>query len=263
MSVKEIDLSGFKDKGVTLHVAFDAKAPVDPFFIFITNETGDILFYYRKINKANVTINLPVHSDKVLLNIAADHAVKSIIQQPIQIDKIKYKPDARILQTRNYPIEAITTQVLPVISIPLTDEKGNDIRNYDGSYRMMPTDQPARFMPSIGLKQLSQSIMSKMPQPTRVFVMDHEEGHYYYGRPVPPKEVLKIAPLEYQQEFQKQIQEDEEAADNYALHKLINQGYNYSGVFSSLEHFLPDNYISKQRIQKMFNTIQKYNKDLV
>jgi hypothetical protein len=262
MIQKEIDLTGFKDKGVTLYVAFETKGPIDPFYIFISDPTGHDIYYYRQINKPNVMINLPEHSDKVILKVMADHPVQSIIKQPIQITKIKYNPKSNIITPRDYKISDIQTQVLPVISIPQIDNNGERMRNYDGSYIMMPTNQPARFMPSIGLKQLSAAILSKYPQPVRQFVIDHEEGHYYYGRNIPSPDVLQLMPQDMQREYQNQLLEDEEAADDYALHKMINDGYNWSGAFTSLTDYLPDNYISNSRINKMFNTIQKYHKRL-
>ncbi len=259
----EIDLSNFKGKGVTLYIAFDISGTPDPFYIFITNEKGDITYYYRQINSANVTLNLPVHSDKVILNEFADHPVKSVMQRPIQITKIKYTPNKNIVQARNYPIEKIMDQLLPVISIPMMNPDGYPVKRPNGQVIMIPTNQPARFMPSIGLRQYSESVLNKFPQPTRVFVGDHEEGHYFFGRNIPAPHVMKQLPLEVQQMYQKDLLEDEEAADDYALHKLINAGYNFSGAFYSLRDFLPESYISSERMKKMYGTIERINKNLL
>lgn len=242
MNEKLIDLTKWK-KGVTLDVIFDLLGLSDPFLIFITNQDKNMLLYDRVVDTAKVQINLPDHGDMVYLY--SERPVKQILTGPIRIDKLTYKFNTGIITKRAYPFSAIQTEIVPFIP----DENGN------------LTDQPARFLPDTGLKQVSAYAMQDKPQPVVKFILEHEDGHYYYGRPLPAPKYWSNFSQTDQDMIRKMYQEDEEEADKYAVYNLINQGYNASNMLTSLTNYLSDNDSSSQRMIRVFNDIQAQHKN--
>lgn len=244
MVEKLIDLSNFK-KGVTLDVQFDFTGQAKPFLIFITNEAKDLIFYYRFFDKNRLSINLPEHTEKIYLY--SDKPILQILTRKLQPYQLPYKYNEAIITKRPYKFEDIRTELVDFIPDPKTG---------------LPSNQPARFLPDSGLKQISLSVFKRLPQPTRKFINEHENGHYYYGRPLPPQVYWNKFTPEQQKEFARIYQEDEEEADRYAVYKCINEGYNFSGAFSSVADFLSDSEMSRKRIEKVLNTIKQEHKNL-
>lgn len=242
MFEKQIDLSTWKG-GVTLNVLFDVTGSVAPFLVFITNPDRSVIFYYRVIDKQMVEINLPEHPDQVIL--FSGHPIKQVLIGDIRITHLDYRFNTDIITPRNYAFSEIQTQVVPFIPGP------------DGR----PSMQPARFLPSEGIKQLSAMVMERMPQPVRVFINEHENGHYFYGRPTPVPEIMAMLSPAEQAYYDGIAQQDEEEADRYAVYKVINDGYNFSNALNAVTDFLSDNYVSKARMEKVFNTIQAEHKN--
>jgi len=250
MNSKTIDLSNFK-KGVTLDVDFGFANKVNPFLIFITDPGEEIMYYYRKVDRSKISINLPEHTDQVTIY-SEKYPVKTVLISPLRICKMKYCFNNGIVQQRPYSFNEIKEELLPVIAAP---------KFYNGQIVGYSYDQPARFLPSAGLIQYNAKVLSTFPQPTRMFIRGHEKGHYYYGRPVPPPSVLqRLSPAE-QDHWKKISEEDEREADRYALYSVTNDGYNFSGSLESLTDFLSDNYISKERMKYLYNIINQEHKN--
>ncbi len=250
MTEYSIDLTG-KKKGVTLSVDFGFKGEVTPFLVFITDSIGGQMYYYRQVNKGQVSINLPVHSDRINLYSSA-YKPKSVLICPLKIYKMDYHFNSPIVQKRPYKFEEIREEYLSFI--PMT-------QNINGHIFQLPSDQPARFLPSTGLTQFSNSVFEKIPQPVVEFIKRHEKGHYYYGRPLPNQELWKFFTLPEQAQMQQTMLEDEEEADRYSLYSMINDGYNFSGALNSLTDFLSDNYLSKERMKKLYSIISQEHKN--
>lgn len=229
-----IDLSG--KKGVTIHVLFKNIQPL--FFISVTDPSGKIFFYKRQFDKHKLQFNLPVHPEKVVLNVAGADIEKYIVA-PIKKLSFKYDHNRNLVQTRNYDVSQIKRQTLPYF----LDDQGK------------LNNSPARFFPHYGVLQYNASIMPHLPQPVAAFVAMHENGHYYYGRPLPKQ----IHPSQ-KAYYENQLKEDEQEADRFALYQFINQGYNFSGAFQSLADHLSESYISKERIAKLADEIKKMHK---
>lgn len=244
MIEKQIDLSNWPN-GVTLDVVFDAGSPVTPFMIFVTALDKKIMLYYRTVNKANVSINLPKHPDQVIL--MTERPIVSILTGPLRKTPLKYNFNTDIITPRPYPISQIRTEYLNFIPDPETG---------------LPSDQPARFSPSIGLKQLATGVLNKFPQQVVDFIDEHENGHYYYGRPLPPVDMWRHFSPQVQKALHDAYEEDEYEADRYAMYQLMNKGYNFSNVFNAVNDFLGDNPISRTRIQKMKENIMNEHRNL-
>ncbi len=243
---KVIDLSG--KKGVTIY--FKLKNVVRPFFIRITGENGQGIFYYRKFDKRDLQVNLPVHPDRILVSVQGAEIDQYLVSD-LKKQNIPYKYNERILVKRPYSVEQITTRTLPIFQRPEYDNQGN-------VKRMLLDISPARFLPSIGEIQYNESICKGLPQPVIDYIGRHELGHYYYGRPIP--QIIEKGPMKTF--YMNQLAEDESEADRFALYSFINSGYNFSGALLSLTDYLSDNYISKHRMQKQFDEIIKMHKHI-
>lgn len=231
--------------GVTLYVTFEEKLIKGPYLVFITNEFKNKLLYQHSPDKSKVMINLPVHGENVIL--FSQVPVKEITIGPLKIFKIDYKFNKSIVVKRPYKFEQIKQKLVPFIP----DENGH------------PTNQPARFHPTQGIKEVSKSVVSQMPHTVGIFVNHHEDGHYFYGRPLPPMQTWKNYPQYLQSHFWNIFQEDEEEADRYALYKAINEGHNFSNVASAVLNYLSDNKSSYLRAEKLINTIKAEHKNIL
>jgi len=241
MFKKNIDLRDLP-KGATLWVEFDYRGR-DPFLVLVTGPDEKMTYYYRVIDQPSVSINLPVHPRIIVL--ASTYPVKSILKGPLKIYPIKYNFNTEIITPRSYPFHAIRTEILPFIP----DEYGN------------PSDQPARFAPEEGLRQISASVFQNLPQPVAKFVLEHENGHYFYGRDLPNRDYWGFFPQDQQKNIERMFIQDEKEADRYAAYKLINDGYNFSGALGSLADFLSNNYISQERINDLFEILDREHKN--
>lgn len=239
---KIIDLTGNK-KGVTIYFKF--KDVFAPFLVVITDVSGQVVFYKRDYNKSNLSANLPVHPDNVLVLVTGGPKIESTIVSPLKKLKIPYYFNFDIMVERPYPVTAIQSRVIPSIM-----EKG------PGGI-MIESKTPARFLPSLGMIEYNERIAKTLPQPVNEFVKLHEIGHYYYGRPVP-----NPVPLQELKFYNDQLKQDEMEADRFALYQFINSGYNFSGALYSLTDHLSDNYISKERMKGLFDEIKKMHKQI-
>lgn len=238
-----IDLSRFLN-GVTLDVNFNFTGSVTPFIVFITTEDKKTILYSRMYDKPVLTINLPKHSAKVILFTAAP--IKTILMGPLRIYKLDYQHNKNIITPRDYKFSEIKTEYLPYIP------------DQNGIY----TNQPARFMPPTGLKQLSTSVLKTYPQPTQEFVDTHEDGHYYYGQNLPPYKFWKFFTTPEQKRFKEIHAQDEMEADRYAFYNLINKGYNFSNLWDSVNNYLSDNEETRQRRAALKSIIINEHKKL-
>lgn len=229
-----IDLKG--KKGVTIHVQFKNIQPL--FFISVTDLSGKVFFYKRQFDKPKLRLNLPMHPDQVVMNVAGAEIDKYVIQ-PLQKISFQYHHNKDLVQTRNYDIGQIQRQTLPYF----LDDKGQ------------LNNSPARFFPNYGVLQYNGSIMPQLPQPVATFVGFHELGHYYYGRPIP-----KVIAQGAEEFYHNQLKEDEQEADRFALYNFINEGYNFSGALQSLSDYLSESYISQARIGRLGDEIKKMHK---
>lgn len=251
MYTKELDLSKFKSTGATLDVVFDITGTPGAFIVLVTNQDADLTYYKRTFNKAKLSINLPVIPQNGIVLLVSGYPIKTVMMGKLRKISIPYQFNKKILQKRPYAFNEIKETILPYI--PTT-------AIVNGQAIQMPSNQPARFHPGRGEAEYSEMIFKNLPQPTRVFVREHEKGHYYYGRPIPPPQILQSLSPELQRHYQEQLKEDEQGADDYALHKVLNAGYNFTGALDSLMDHLPDGYISQQRIRAAFNRLNYYNK---
>lgn len=238
-----IDLSSFPN-GVTLDVNFNFTGSVAPFPVFILSQDKQTIYYSRMFNTPVLQINLPKHSPKVFLLSGAP--IKSILFGPIRIYKIKYKFNNDIIEKRNYGFDKIKVEYLPFIP----DQFGR------------PTNQPARFMPTTGLIQYSDSVLKTYPEPVVAFIQEHEPGHYYYGRDLPPQKLWPLFSPEAIARFKQIHAEDEAEADRFAFYNLINRGYNFSGTWQAVDNYLSDNPETRYRRQQLKNTIINEHKNL-
>lgn len=256
MQVKELDLSKFK-KGATLDAIFEIPGgKTNPYLIYVTSEDGKIMYYQRLYDGDKVSINLPKipESGKVLFLWSGNFPLKQILTGPLRITKIRYVFDEKIKQTRPYKFEDIKEEVLPYIPQTIPMSGGQSIT--------IESDQPARFFPPLGVIQYSQKVLSKVPEPVFEFIKSHEKGHYYYGRPMASRNEAQSMSPDQKQEFMKQLEEDEVAADRFAMYDLVNRGYNFTGTLYALTNHLPEGYMSKQRIMKLYNEISNIHKHL-
>lgn len=243
MNETVIDLTNYP-KGATLDIVFNVIGKVAPFLVFITNESKNMVFYNRIIEGPKVSINLPYTIKKVIL--FSMQPVKQILTGPLRIFKMVYNFNTPIITPRSYTFDQIKTELLPFIP----DQYGR------------PTDQPARFMPSTGQKQISQSVMHAYPAPTQEYISEHENGHYYYGRPLPPVSTWKNFDQATQKKLVQIHGEDEIEADRYAFYKLMNDGHNFSNLYDSVASYLSNNPESLARIKALKNTIINEHKKL-
>lgn len=254
MDGKTIDLQRYKNKGVTLVVTFDQVTA--PFLIVINDTDTKKTLYYRMYDKPKLTLNLPKHSSFVTLVNDGTAKIKDVLISPIKKIQLKYNFNKDLVVPRNYSLNEVKTVYYPQI-----------IDYVNGEPKVLNT--PARFIPSLKEKQVSIEQMQHFAQPDEEFVLDHEEGHYFYGRPYLPDDVIRLLPIstldksKMSNHFQKQIQEDELEADRYALYKFLNAGYSFSGAFNSLDKNLGDDHFSTQRvlnINSLYKDISKQYK---
>lgn len=251
MDGKILDLKLYKNKGVTVIVTFDKVTA--PFLVVVNDVKSDKTLYYRTYDKSKLTFNLPKHSDTVKLVCNGTAKIKSVLFTPIKKFNLKYSFNKDIVVPRNYSLQEIKTVFYPQI-----------IDVIKGQPTVLKT--PARFVPALKEKQVSIQQTEHLPEPVLEFILDHEEGHYFYGRPYMPDEVIAkfpITPIEksrLSQFYKKQIQQDELEADRYALYKFINKGYNFSGALNSLLDNLGNDHFSTQRIASLYSEIDKQHK---
>jgi hypothetical protein len=149
-----VDLTG--KNGVTLIVQYENV--VSPFAVFITDETGRQTFYYRIFDKPQLTLNLPVHSQKIYLRHIGNPQLKSTMIAPLNKLNLKYTFNPSKVKKRSYSLAAVTWQKVSGL----------------------PYGSPARFFFNTGLMQVDENRMSILPQPVRQFIQCHELAHYYY-----------------------------------------------------------------------------------
>ncbi len=226
-----IDLSG--RKGASLIIRYECANA--PFALYITDEMENEMFYYRMYDKPVLNLNLPVHSDRIKIHHYGAPKVETVITQPLQLPKLKYVFNEKLIVKRNYPFRAIGYRRV----------------------RGLPFGSPARFLYDQGIIENDIDVMAGYPQPTRAFVNIHETGHYFYGRPVPKK-----YPESMRAHYMKQMEEDECEADRFALYHYLNQGYNFSTAFNSLADFLSPIGINGVRMAKMFQEIKKIHNNI-
>lgn len=248
MNVKDIDLTKYKG-GVTIY--FNFKIERNPFFVLITDPTGIATYYYRKFDKEFLRVNLPKHPNKIKV-ITNGAVIKDYQIKDIEIIHVAYKHNDKLKQTRKYAFNDIREKWVPVLYDTVLGPHGEQIKT--------PNKNPARIFPSHGLMEKSVIGMAKLAQPAQEYVIDHEKGHYYYGRDIPMN--LQKYPRDVQEYYAKRIEEDEMEADRYALHNHINKGYNFSGGLFSLLDNLNDNDVCKRRILNIYNEILKMHKNI-
>ncbi len=237
---KEINLKNYKD-GVTLIIDF--KIESNPFFVIITDPSGTVTFYYRQFDKGKLKLNLPFHPD-VIKVWSKGAAIKDYLIMDIQKFDIPYVPNEKIMVKRPYNFDEIKVQ-----RVPRFRTKGYE-------------DQPAKFYPALGIIQVSDAVMSKMPQPINSYVTNHEYGHYFYGRPCPDQKALSKLSEAERMYYLKRLEEDEMECDRFALYKHINDGYNFSGGLLSLVDTLSPHLLNANRMVNIFNEIKKIHKNL-
>lgn len=255
MKVEQIDLSRFPN-GATLDITFNIPEKVaQMFMVFVWAMNGKIL-YHRLNDRARISINLPKipAPGSVVLAWDGSFGIKQKIVGPLRVTRLKYKHNDRIRQVRPYKQEDIRISRLPYIP--------DAVKLPNGSTAWIEGDQPGRFFPNLGEMQLSDKVLRPMPEPCEQFVIEHEKGHYHYGRPVPPKSELDAMPEAKRRQALEQLEEDEIEADRYAMYNLINSGYNFTSTLYALTNYLPPTYMSKQRILRLYNDINRINKNL-
>lgn len=229
---KIIDLKGFK--GATLHLHL--KDIVAPFFIVISGVGDNEIYYIRKYDKNKVEINLPVHPDKIKVDISSGKFQHVLIER-LKIYHVPYKFNNNLVVYRSYPISQLKHQYV----------------------KHLPYGSPARFIPGLGLIQENVTITQDLPQPTRFFIRAHETGHYYYGTPVPDLSNADQEMKDYYREIEKQ---DEIECDKFACYQLINKGYNFSTVYHSIKSTLGGTHFNAERIASVYNEIKNMHKKL-
>lgn len=233
---KIIDLSKFKE-GVTLYLKF--KNIDNAFFILIQDENRQQTFYKRTYEKSDLTINLPVHSPKIIL-IYSGAELESYMVGKLNVYKIPLEINEKIRLSRPYDIKDI--EIRPV--------------------RNLPEGSEARFLYNDGIIEYDVDRCAPLDQPTFKFILTHETGHYYYGRPIPvPEELQRMSP-ELQQYYHDISLEDEKACDDFALRNLINEGYNFSGIINGMLGTLHSSHYNAERILNIHDQILKAHKQL-
>lgn len=149
-----VDLSN--KNGVTLILHYENV--VSPFAVFITDESGRQTFYYRIFDKTVLTLNLPVHSQRIYLRHMGNPILKSTMICPLKKPNLEYTFNKSKVIRRSYSLGNVSWQKVSGL----------------------PYGSPARFFFNTGLMQVDENRMSVLPQPVRQFVQCHELSHYYY-----------------------------------------------------------------------------------
>lgn len=241
LNSKQIDLSSYP-KGVTIFFSFK-NISCTPFCIIIKDSGSNEIFYNRCFDKKDLTVNLPVHSQYItVLTTCAE--INQYIVQPLRIRPIKYQFNEKIKLKRDYPIDKIHIQ--PVRGLPFGSE--------------------ARFLYNEGIIQYDVEAMSKLAQPTRNFILRHELGHYYYGRPIPEPEALQQMPDSLRKHYHDISLEDEKECDKFSMYSCHNDGYNFSNITSGLMDTLTSGgtnvgHYNVDRILNVHNEIKRIDKN--
>lgn len=126
-------------------------------------------------------------------------------------------------------IDKITDiEIVPIdITLPLPDR--NRMQSVKVVYNSDLLFTPARIQSKTGVIEVGRKFKN-FPFPVRLFILCHEEGHLLYA--------------------------NEENADLYACKLYVNNGYNKSNALYSLTKVLKTSEQNKNRILKLFKTLQ-------
>jgi hypothetical protein len=186
---------------------------INPFFIYIVSNTSKDVLYYRLIDneKRSFAINLPLIVDNATLCIkGTEIGIVLPIIVPLKKRVIPVEMQAEV--ERSFSLNDIVVQ--HVDSIPHT---------------------PARIFTSgerKGTIQINDEAFNEMSQPTRLFILLHELGHYYF--------------------------KTEALADKFALHTFLNMGYNYSSALAALTNVLSKQDSGLERILEQSDTLKEF-----
>jgi hypothetical protein len=186
-----------------------------PFIVYVFSDNDDVLYVNETYNgKRDFRVNLPVTmNNAILVVIGKDAVLGTLTLEPMKTRNIKWAFEPEVM--RPFNISDIKVERVPFIE-----------------------RTPARIFVrgnKAGTIQINEQMFKGLSQPTRMFILLHELGHYYFAT--------------------------EHLADSFALYHYLNLGYNFSSAQKALTKVLKAGEQSITRIthqNNLLNGVQDY-----